>query len=104
MKKTLLTIEIFKYDRSEYVDCDDQSAQELQFEQYELPKHGGSLLKMKLRVTLNSSCPRRHYTKYDRAIIDTKLQVAGNEDQNHSCPMQEKEDERVLSLAWMKRR
>jgi len=24
---------------------------------FELPKYGGSLLKMKLRVTLNSSCP-----------------------------------------------
>jgi len=34
MEKTLLTIEIFKYDRSEYVECDDQSAPELQFEQY----------------------------------------------------------------------
>ena len=52
----------------------------------------------------HSSCPRRHCTKCDRAIIDVSLQVAENEDQIHSCPTREKEDGRVLSLAWMKPR
>ena len=71
---------------------------------FDLPKYGGSLLKMKLRATLDSSCPRRYCTEYDRAIIDITLHAAENEDQNHSCPMREKEDGRVLSLAWMKPR
>ena len=34
MEKTALTIEIFKYERSEKVDCDEQFAQILQFGQY----------------------------------------------------------------------
>ena len=43
-EKTLLTMEIFKYERSENVDCDEQYAQIWQFK---LLKYGGSLLKMK---------------------------------------------------------
>jgi len=34
MEKILPKIEIFKYERSENVDCDEQSAQILQFGQY----------------------------------------------------------------------
>ena len=71
---------------------------------FDLPKYGGSLLKMKLKATLDSSCPRRYCTEYDRAIIDITLHAAENEDQNHSCPRREKKDGRVLSLAWMKPR
>ena len=34
MEKSVLTIEIFKYERSDKVDCDEQFAQILQFGQY----------------------------------------------------------------------
>ena len=71
---------------------------------FDLPKYGGIPLKNDVQSCTHSSFPRRHYTKYDRAIIDTKLQAAGNEDQIHSRPRREKKDGRVLSLAWMKRR
>jgi len=64
---------------------------------FELLKYGGNPLKLKFRVT-------HSVTKYDRAVIAISLQAAENEDQIHSCPMQEKKDVRVLSLAWMKPR
>jgi len=67
---------------------------------FQLLKCGGNPLKTKFRVTL-SSCPGRHCTKCDRAIIDISLQAAENEDQIRSYPTREKEDGRVLSLAWV---
>ena len=66
---------------------------------FELLKYGGSPLKMKFQSHSWRDC-----TKYDRAIIVITLQAAENEDQIHSCPMREKKDASVLSLAWMKPR
>jgi len=87
------------------VDCDEQSAQILQFGQYvwstEIWQHSAE---NDVQSCIHSSFPRRHNTKCDRAIIDTKLQAAGNVDQIHSRPRREKKDGRVLSLAWMKHR
>ena len=87
MEKTVLTIEIFEYERNKNVNCDEQYAQILQFAQY-----------------VSATEIWRHCSKYDRAFIDISLQAAEIEDQNRSCPRREKKDGRVLSLASMKPR
>jgi len=71
---------------------------------FELLKYGSSTLKWSVGSHTHSSCPRRHCTRYDRAINDISLRAAENEDQIHSRPRREKKDGRVLSLAWMKPR
>ena len=68
---------------------------------FEPLKYGSSTLKWSVGSHTHSSCPRRHCTRYDRAINDISLRAAENEDQNHNCPRREMNDGRVSSLAWM---
>ena len=68
---------------------------------FELRKYGGSPLKMKFKVTLTLLVPGATVQNMTRAIIDISLQAAENEDQIRSYPTREKEDGRVLSLAWV---
>ena len=100
MEKTLLTIDIFKYERRKNVDCDQQHAHCTDIAVWAICL---SYLNMAtVRWKWNSeSYSWRDCTKYDRTIIVTAMQAAENEDQIHSCPMREKKDVRVLSLAWM---